>query len=138
MFGVSLDSSYVPAPSLSLYGFFTLDVRSLHVSRARGPSRTAEGRKDAEPEGLILFVGPLEMELCLLILSSEHLKMTIPAYDIFKNEKLGPLWIEAIHDIPTAKARIEELARQTQGEYLVIDQRRGQIVANVDSRTSNG
>jgi hypothetical protein len=60
--------------------------------------------------------------------------MTIPAYDIFKNEKLGLVWIEAIADMESAKLRIAELARQSRGEYIVMDQRRGRIVANVDSR----
>jgi len=62
------------------------------------------------------------------------LRMTIPAYDIFKNEKLGLVWIEAIADMESAKLRIAELARQSRGEYIVMDQRRGRIVANVDSR----
>jgi hypothetical protein len=64
--------------------------------------------------------------------------MTIPAYDIFKNERLGLVWIEAIADIEAAKSRIAELARQSHGEYIVMDQRRGRIVADIDSRSATG
>jgi hypothetical protein len=52
-------------------------------------------------------------------------------------QKIGDLnflWIEAVGDIRTAKARIVELQELTPGEYVVFDQRTQRIVAEVKSR----
>lgn len=89
---------------------------------------------DAEREGLIAFIRGSENGTVFAHVFFGAFEMTIPAYDIFNNEKLGLIWIEAIEDMETAKSRIAELARQSHGEYIVMDQRRGRIVANTDSR----
>jgi hypothetical protein len=54
--------------------------------------------------------------------------MTTPDYDIFRKDPLGALaWVEAASDVQEAKARIEELAADDPGEYIVFSQR-GQLV----------
>jgi hypothetical protein len=61
-----------------------------------------------------------------------------PQYDILKKEGLAVVWIEASSDIDAAESRIKELARQFSGEYVIFDQRLGQMIANVDGRPSRG
>ena len=54
-------------------------------------------------------------------------------------QKIGDLnflWIEAVGDLRTAKARIVELQELTAGEYVVFDQRTQRIVAEVKSRAT--
>jgi hypothetical protein len=54
--------------------------------------------------------------------------MTTPDYDIFRKDPLGALaWVEAATNLQEAKARIEELATENRGEYIVFSQR-GQLV----------
>lgn len=56
-------------------------------------------------------------------------------FDILqKIGELNFLWIEAVGDLPTAKARIVELQQLTPGEYVVFDQRTQRVVAEVKSR----
>ena len=61
-----------------------------------------------------------------------------PQYDILKKEGRAVVWIEASSDIDAAESRIKELARQFSGEYVIFDQRLGQMIANVDGRPSRG
>ena len=54
-------------------------------------------------------------------------------------QKIGDLnflWIEAVDDIRTAKARIVELQELTPGEYVVFDQRTQKVVAQRKSRAT--
>jgi hypothetical protein len=61
-----------------------------------------------------------------------------PQYDILKKEGLAVVWIEACSDIEVAESRIKELARQFSGDYVIFDQRLGQMVSNVDRRSWRG
>jgi len=52
-----------------------------------------------------------------------------PQYDIFEREEKGLRWVEAAHDLASARKRIEELANTNRCEYVVFDQRAKRIVA---------
>jgi hypothetical protein len=52
-----------------------------------------------------------------------------PQYDIFEKRETELRWVEAVHDLPLAKKRIEELATANRCEYVVFDQRAKRIVA---------
>jgi hypothetical protein len=57
--------------------------------------------------------------------------MTFAPYDIFRKDLLGtPVWMEAVPDIATAKARVTEWARRSPGEYFVFSQKTQEIVTN--------
>jgi hypothetical protein len=56
--------------------------------------------------------------------------MASAQYDIFKQHDSELVWIEAAQDITSAKKRIEALATETQGQYVVYDQRTKRIVAS--------
>jgi hypothetical protein len=52
-----------------------------------------------------------------------------PAFDILK--KIGAVnfeWVEAVRDMQTAEARIQELLARSPGEYVVFSQRTQEIV----------
>ena len=55
--------------------------------------------------------------------------MASAQYDIFKQHDSELVWIEAAHDIASAKKRIEALTTETQCQYVVYDQRTKRIVA---------
>jgi hypothetical protein len=61
-----------------------------------------------------------------------------PQYDILKKDGPAVVWIEASSDIEVAESRIKELARQFNGEYVIFDQRLGQMVVTIDCRCSRG
>jgi hypothetical protein len=42
-------------------------------------------------------------------------------------------WLEVVHDLQTAEARIQELQACSRGEYVVFSERTQQIVARVNS-----
>jgi len=52
-----------------------------------------------------------------------------PRYDIFERRETELRWVEAAHDLASAKKRIEELAIANRYEYVVFDQRAKRIVA---------
>jgi hypothetical protein len=52
------------------------------------------------------------------------------AYDILKKDSADMVWVEAVHDLETAKLRVKQLAAGSQGEYVIFDQRTRKIVAN--------
>jgi hypothetical protein len=57
-----------------------------------------------------------------------------PAFDILK--KIGAVsfeWVEAVRDLQTAEARIQELQKRSPGEYVVYSQRTQEIVARFNS-----
>ena len=62
--------------------------------------------------------------------------MQTPAYDIFKNQGIAVLWLEAVPGIEEAKLRIEEFSGQADCEYFVFDQTARQIVSTLDGSTS--
>jgi hypothetical protein len=55
--------------------------------------------------------------------------MASAQFDIFKKDESQLIWIESVHDLASAKRRIEELATKHRGEYVVYDQRSRRIVA---------
>ena len=61
--------------------------------------------------------------------------MLAAVYDILRREGLDLVWIEAAYNFEAAKSRIDELRRQSRGEYVVFDQRKRQMIAEVDSST---
>jgi hypothetical protein len=64
--------------------------------------------------------------------------MPAPQWDILRRERDGSfIWMEAAHDLETAKARLEDLLDAAPGEYFVFDQRSQEIVAKLTSRTAN-
>ena len=56
--------------------------------------------------------------------------MLFAAYDILKKDAADMVWVEAVHDLQTAKLRVKELAAGSHGEYVIFDQRTRKIVAN--------
>jgi hypothetical protein len=57
-----------------------------------------------------------------------------PPFDILK--KTGAVnfeWVEAVRDLQTAEARIQELQARSPGEYVVFDPRTQQIVGRFNS-----
>lgn len=57
--------------------------------------------------------------------------MTSAQYDIFRKHESELVWIEAAQDLTSAKKRVEELAAQNGGQYVVYDQRAKRIVPSV-------
>ncbi len=58
--------------------------------------------------------------------------MTSAQYDIFRKHESELVWVEASHDLNSAKKRIRELAEQSGEQYVVYDQRARQIVASCE------
>lgn len=57
--------------------------------------------------------------------------MKAAPYDLFKKDRLGtPLWIEAVEDLETAKARMSELVVCSPAEYFVFSQESQSIVSS--------
>ena len=55
--------------------------------------------------------------------------MKIASFDIFRKDLLGnPVWMEAVHDLETAKLRMTAWAKRTPAEYFVFSQDTAQIV----------
>jgi hypothetical protein len=55
--------------------------------------------------------------------------MTLPSYDIVKKESNNFVWVDAAHDIHSAKQRVHELSRHSQAEFVIFDERTLQVVA---------
>jgi len=58
--------------------------------------------------------------------------MTSAQYDIFRKHESELVWVEASHDLNSAKKRIRELAEQSGEQYVVYDPRARQIVASCE------
>ena len=56
--------------------------------------------------------------------------MVAHAYDIFRRDTGGEVWVEAVRDLETAKSRIIELSADTPGQYVVFNQRSGRMVGS--------
>lgn len=54
--------------------------------------------------------------------------MVVPRDDILKKDSEALVWLEAVHELESAKLRIKELFDRSHGEYLIFDQRALQIV----------
>jgi hypothetical protein len=60
--------------------------------------------------------------------------MNAAPYDILKKDALGnPIWVEAVEDLRKATVRIEELALDSPGEYIVFNQQTSQIITTAVS-----
>ena len=58
--------------------------------------------------------------------------LTTP-FDILKRQKDGSyIWLEAVRDLPKAKARLQQLCAMAPGEYFVFDQKVQKVVAQVE------
>jgi len=55
--------------------------------------------------------------------------MSSPAYDIFRKKDSQLIWVEAAHELESAKKRIATLAMQDRAEYVIYDQLAKRIVA---------
>jgi hypothetical protein len=57
-----------------------------------------------------------------------------PPFDILKKIDIVNFeWVEAVRDLQTAEARIQELQARSPGEYVVFSQRTQQIVGRFNS-----
>lgn len=55
--------------------------------------------------------------------------MRLASFDIFRKDLLGnPIWIEAVHDLATAKCRLLEWADRSPAEYFVFNHTTSEIV----------
>jgi hypothetical protein len=59
--------------------------------------------------------------------------MTFPIYDIVKKEDNKFEWVEAAHDIQSAKKRVYELSRHSDAEFVVFNERTLQVVATFET-----
>ena len=60
-------------------------------------------------------------------------RMLVAAYDILKKDAAALIWVEAVHDLETARSRVKELTAGSQVEYVIFDQRTRQIVPNFNA-----
>jgi hypothetical protein len=52
-------------------------------------------------------------------------------YDIFRElAETGPIWIEAVHGLETAKARLTELLQAHPGNYFIYDPLAAKVIAS--------
>jgi hypothetical protein len=61
---------------------------------------------------------------------------TLPSYDIVKKEANNFVWVEAAHDIQSAKKRVYELARHSDAEFVIFNERTLQVVATLETPVS--
>jgi hypothetical protein len=54
--------------------------------------------------------------------------MLCAAYDILRKDATGMVWVEAVHDLETARSRVQELVAASDEEYLIFDQRSRKII----------
>lgn len=59
--------------------------------------------------------------------------MAVPPYDILKKDAAAVIWVEAAEDLEFAKRRITELAARCEAEYIIFDQRTGEIVGRLNA-----
>jgi hypothetical protein len=56
--------------------------------------------------------------------------MLCAAYDILRKDSTDMVWVEAVHDLETARSRVQELVAASDEEYVIFDQRTRKIIAN--------
>jgi len=56
--------------------------------------------------------------------------MLCAAYDILRKDSTDMVWVEAVHDLETARLRVQELVAGSDEEYVIFDQRTRKIIAN--------
>jgi hypothetical protein len=62
--------------------------------------------------------------------------MTLCPYDILKKEANTFVWMEAAHDIQSAKNRVYELSRNSDAEFVIFNEHTLQVVATFESSMS--
>ena len=63
---------------------------------------------------------------------------TTPHLDILMRHNDGSyVWLEAAHDLESAKARLRELSAQHPAEYFVFDHRAQKVVADTSARSAS-
>ena len=62
--------------------------------------------------------------------------MTLPAYDIVKKEANNFVWVEAAHDIQSARNRVYELSRHSDAEFVIFNEHTLQVVATFETPVS--
>jgi hypothetical protein len=59
------------------------------------------------------------------------LMRTFPTYDIVKKEHNNFVWVDAAHDIQSAKKRVYELSRESDAEFVIFNEHTLQVVATL-------
>ncbi len=62
--------------------------------------------------------------------------VTVPSYDIVKKEDNNFVWVEAAHDIESAKKRVDELSRQSDAEFVIFNEHTLQVVETFETSIS--
>ena len=63
---------------------------------------------------------------------------TTPYLDILIRHSDGSyVWLEAAHDLESARARLRELSAANPGEYFVFDHKAQKVVANIGVRSAS-
>jgi predicted kinase len=60
----------------------------------------------------------------------------LPAYDIVKKEANNFVWVEAAHDIQSARKRVSELSRHSDAEFVIFNEHTLQVVATFETPIS--
>lgn len=58
--------------------------------------------------------------------------MTLPSYDIFRQQGDTLVWVESALDLESAMKRSKELAKQNPCEYVVFDPRQQKVVVRLN------
>jgi predicted kinase len=53
--------------------------------------------------------------------------MAFPTYDIVKKERKNFVWVDAPHDIESAKRRVYELSRNSDAEFVIFNEQTLQV-----------
>ena len=59
--------------------------------------------------------------------------MTVPTYDIVKKERNNFVWVDAAHDIQSAKRRVHELSRHSDAEFVIFNEHTLEVVATFET-----
>jgi len=59
--------------------------------------------------------------------------VVVPAYDILKKDAAALVWIESVEDLESAKLRVRELAARCEAEYIIFNQRTGEVVGRLNA-----
>jgi len=62
--------------------------------------------------------------------------VTVPSYDIVKKGRQHFVWVEAAHDIESAKKRVDELSRQSDAEFVIFNEHTLQVVETLETLIS--
>ena len=57
--------------------------------------------------------------------------MTLPAYDIVMKEDNNFVWVDAAHDIQSAKKRVSELSQNSDAEFVIFNEHTLQVVTTL-------